>query len=724
MIMHHSCFNRDNSKWLCDNLNDSKLMPEVSKEMSALNRYSGCLIIAWSIIVICSLIWNLYIIRKNSENMALVEARATYTEDVVYQSWLENHGGMFTEVKDLTFNESSDIDSVVCFETKEGRRFIMVNSVFLTNNVHQTGNETRGIKSVVVGTDNFNSNSLDQWDKEAIKMLKSGKREYSSIENTGRGECLRYIGLLNLPTDRITVNSAQVVSDLDKLNAISVAVPLSKYDSVKFSFLMVVIPVHFLVLFMGILIIALANKHILRYASQTKQAYRQAKEKELALMYQNNEIVLKNRKLDEMHRRIELKNTQLLAFNKLTSGIVNANSEDEFFSIIADISEKILKIPYIAIYSASSAEGTPHTIIQRGDLFKFDTENIKTPCCPLSGVKPDNPLLVAYGNCNDHLCSWAWMPLAVNGQIWGWMIYLSNKLHLFDSTDMQSFLRKFSYQLGAGVQTILLRKNKLEADAQVMQQNIDLTLLNTTKNRFFSLVSHDLKSPFNVILGLSDILRKGFRSFDEEKMKMLIDNLYESTSKTAHLLDNLLEWGRIQLDELHFEPERQNLKSVVDQSMGDIVSVARQKGITIINRVSRKIDVVADPYIARTVFRNLLSNSVKFSYFGGKVWVDAQIHGAWVQCVVTDRGIGIDAEKDSSVFRVDEKMSTTGTYGEIGSGLGLVLCREFIEKHGGCIYLEHPEEGGLRVVFTLPTFEVEKRKERQNKQTMQESCIA
>lgn len=702
-------------------------LPEATKEISAINRYTLLLVVAWIGIILCSLGWNFHLQNQNNVNFALAEAKSAYTKDMVYRTWVSQHGGVYVVTTDKTPPSPylSDIPNRD-IESTSGLKLTLINPAYMTRQVHELGQDSFGLKAHITSLHLLRpENAPDEWEKKALNAMESGLEECNEVVNMNNERTLRYMKSLHASPSCMKCHQNEGMHQANVRGGISVSVPLSRFDSYQASSLYAIIPGHLIFLVLGLLFIIFGNRRLIRYAVKTSHAYRDSKEKEHALLYQNNEIILKNRKLDEMHGRIFMKNIQLQASNKLTGGILNAVSEDEFFDIIADITQKTLNIPYMAIYSASSAEGMPRTIIQCGKLEREEVVAGQEPCCPLSGIRPDNPLQLRSGNCPIHMNSWVWMPLAVGGQTWGWMVFITNKMNVFDSPEMLSFLRRFAYQVGAGIQTILLRKNKLAEEEQVIQQNMDLTLLNTTKNRFFSVVAHDLKNPFNVILGLSDILRKGFKSFDEEKMKMIIDNLYDSTSKTTHLLDNLLEWGRIQLDELRFEPERQNLKSVVEQSMADVITVARQKGITIVNRVPKKLDIMADSYIARSVFRNLLSNSVKFSFFGGKVWIDAKQDANWVYCSVTDRGVGIDPSKGMSVFRVDEKISTMGTFGEKGSGLGLVLCREFVEKHGGAIYLEHPDEGGLKIVFTLPLASSDSQAENQTKkQVGRSACVA
>ncbi|PZX15141.1 signal transduction histidine kinase [Breznakibacter xylanolyticus] len=678
---------------------------EPTKELSAIYRYSYLLMVAWVAIVMGSLWWNWHLQDESMQRFALAEAQSAFVKDMVYRQWVSNQGGVY-----VVMTDSSQVNPYLShlpnrdLVTTDGVNLTLVNPAFMTRQVNELGNERFGLKGHITSLRLLRpENAPDEWERKVLTMFEQGVDEYSNLDTEDGRQCVRYMKALHDTPECMKCHGGEAFSQAGIRGGLSVSVPLERYQAYWASFFYGKIPVHAALLVLGLVFIVVGRRRMMRYALDTSNALKDARDKEEALVLQNNEIIMKNRKLDEMHGRLAVKNLQLQAFNKLTAGILSAVSEDEFFDVVGDITQKILDIPYMSIYSASSAEGMPRTIVQRGELPNGGMSGADHGgCCPLSGDKPENPLQMRTGNCAFHQSSWAWMPLSVRGQIWGWMIFISNEMYKFDSSDMQSFLRRLAYQVGAGIQTIFLRKEKMDEEAQVLQENYDLTLLNSSKNRFFSVVAHDLKNPFNVIMGLSDVLRKGYRTFDDEKMKLIIDNLHDATSKTAHLLDNLLEWGRIQLEELRFEPERQNLRSVAEQSLADVELLARQKGVTIVNRINKKIDIMADSYIARSVFRNLLSNSVKFSFFGGKVWVDAKTEGDWVRCSVTDRGVGVEHDKVKNLFRVDEKMSTIGTFGEKGSGLGLVLCREFIEKHGGEIYIEHPSAGGLRVVFTLP----------------------
>jgi signal transduction histidine kinase len=167
------------------------------------------------------------------------------------------------------------------------------------------------------------------------------------------------------------------------------------------------------------------------------------------------------------------------------------------------------------------------------------------------------------------------------------------------------------------------------------------------------------------------------------------------------LLENLLEWSRFQMDRVDIEPAILDLQSTVQASADLLHAVAQEKGLGIVNEVGG-IEAYADPQIVETIIRNLISNAIKFTEKSGTVTISANIAGNWVEVTVTDTGIGIPEDKVEILFDLGEKTSTIGTDGETGTGLGLQLCKELVEKHGGVIGVKSTEGKGTSISFTLP----------------------
>lgn len=226
--------------------------------------------------------------------------------------------------------------------------------------------------------------------------------------------------------------------------------------------------------------------------------------------------------------------------------------------------------------------------------------------------------------------------------------------------------------------------------------------LNATKDRFFSIIAHDLKGPFNGIIGLSEILTEDAKNLDISTIVDYARMINASALQTLRLLDNLLKWARMQEGKMAFNPVRNVLHKVVDEVIILFAYPAERKKIVLVNQVPTQMTVDADTEMLKTILRNLISNAVKFTNANGTVSIEATNADSWVEIVVADNGSGIRAEDIGKLFKVDIAFSTRGTENERGTGLGLVLCKEFVERHGGSISVESNPGVGSQFKFILP----------------------
>jgi PAS domain S-box-containing protein len=230
-----------------------------------------------------------------------------------------------------------------------------------------------------------------------------------------------------------------------------------------------------------------------------------------------------------------------------------------------------------------------------------------------------------------------------------------------------------------------------------------LIQLNATKDKFFSIIAHDLKSPFNGFLGLTELMADKTENFSLAEFTEQSKSLNKTAKNLYKLLENLLEWAQVQNGSINFTPQNSDLSKLVSQSVDTISQRALQKGITIINEVANSQKIYADEKMIGTVLRNLLSNAVKFTRKDGKVIASSKrLDNGTIEVSVTDNGVGIPEKDVNRLFRVEEKVSTKGTDGELSTGLGLLLCKEFIEIHSGKIWAESKENTGSTFYFTLP----------------------
>ncbi len=226
--------------------------------------------------------------------------------------------------------------------------------------------------------------------------------------------------------------------------------------------------------------------------------------------------------------------------------------------------------------------------------------------------------------------------------------------------------------------------------------------LNASKDLFFSIIAHDLRSPFNSILGLSELMMDQIEEQDYTELAKYTELIYNTSRTTYDLLVNLLEWSQTQTGKIEFAPEYIELSAFVEEESNLHRQLASMKGIEINIDFRGKLLAYADRRMLSTVLRNLISNAIKFSFQGSSITISGFRVNKGVGLSVSDQGVGIDAENIDKLFRLEESFSTKGTQNERGTGLGLILCREFVERHGGKIWAESKAGNGSTFTFTLP----------------------
>ena len=243
----------------------------------------------------------------------------------------------------------------------------------------------------------------------------------------------------------------------------------------------------------------------------------------------------------------------------------------------------------------------------------------------------------------------------------------------------------------------------------VEQRTNKLVEVVATNAKFISIVAHDLRSPFSTILGILEILKESLKDFNKIEIENYVNIASSSANKTLDLLDNLLTWTMSQNKAKSFSPVRINLHGLIKEETESFTIAARQKKIKLNYYFEPNLDVNADLQMVKTIIRNLISNAIKYSHTGGEINISAKVYTQWVEIEISDTGVGISNEAQRKLFKMDTFQSTVGTNNEKGTGLGLIICKEFVEIHGGNIWIEsntdeHWQDKGSRFKFTLPQY--------------------
>jgi PAS domain S-box-containing protein len=241
-----------------------------------------------------------------------------------------------------------------------------------------------------------------------------------------------------------------------------------------------------------------------------------------------------------------------------------------------------------------------------------------------------------------------------------------------------------------------------EFEEKIKKVNAELVEINAVKDKFFSIISHDLRGPLGGLKGILEIMAKSYNSLDDNEKLNIISEAALTSNRIFALLENLLEWSRIQIGKIPFKPQKidllllvRNIESLYNQNF-------KNKEIKFKVDINPGISVFADLIMTQTILRNLVSNAIKFTNPYGTVSISSELEGDSVIIKVIDTGVGIETENLTKLFRTDTSYSTEGTAKESGTGLGLILCKELTEKQGGKIGVESEKGQGSTFYFTLP----------------------
>ena len=295
------------------------------------------------------------------------------------------------------------------------------------------------------------------------------------------------------------------------------------------------------------------------------------------------------------------------------------------------------------------------------------------------------------------VAGWLGVPLSIHEDIGGAIVIKEYyEEHLLDE-DAREIMELVSYPISRAIERAIIDEEKQKFTEKLQD-------LNKAKDKFFSIISHDLKSPFNSILGFTEILREQNTILEDEEREQIFNSLYTSTRNIYNLLNNLLHYSRFQAGLVEFDPHPIQLLEVIKQNINILEGTALKKQIYLINNLKEEIIVLSDAEMLNSILRNLINNAIKFTRESGEISINASIETGFAKIKVTDSGIGMNKETMAGLFKINSKKSTLGTNKEEGTGLGLLLVKEFVEKNGGQIFVKSEVGKGSEFSFTLKLF--------------------
>ncbi len=270
-----------------------------------------------------------------------------------------------------------------------------------------------------------------------------------------------------------------------------------------------------------------------------------------------------------------------------------------------------------------------------------------------------------------------------------------------------SFVFVLSILFFAIIVYTLKKINKIISEAyfRIEKYSEKVTKINDSKNKFFSIIAHDIKSPFIGFLGLTQMLSEDIKQLSYEEIQELSKSMHKSANNLYELLENLLEWANIENGISEYKPKKLSVSEIVNKNIELHRDLLIQKNIELTNSITDSTEVLADKRMLNIILRNLISNAIKFTPHGGKIEIGIEknkLNPAFQTIYVKDNGLGMSESTIEKVFKINAKTSELGTDGEKGTGLGLILCKEFINKNNGEIWIESQEGQGSTFYFTLP----------------------
>ena len=254
--------------------------------------------------------------------------------------------------------------------------------------------------------------------------------------------------------------------------------------------------------------------------------------------------------------------------------------------------------------------------------------------------------------------------------------------------------------------SILTFRQLKEKNWKLAESEKQLQELNLSKDKFFSIIAHDLRNPFHGLVGLAEVLTEDFDAMPPEKARKFHQLIYDSSRQGYQLVNNLLEWTRMQTGRVSYQPEKLNLNRLIEEVSGQLDLMLSSKQITIEKDMAPALFVWSDYQMTSAIVRNLLSNAIKFSYPGHTITIKSIRTTDYARISIMDTGMGMDKETCAGLWRIEISHSSKGTAGEPGTGLGLLLVHDFIERNGGTINVESEPDQGSTFTFTLPLFKI------------------
>lgn len=369
------------------------------------------------------------------------------------------------------------------------------------------------------------------------------------------------------------------------------------------------------------------------------------------------------------------------------------------FSGIAEVKNQLLEESAIVILEEDQFFGvlTVVDLVRKPHILALDCLTSK------SIIEPDHSVESVLLQMNQENTDV--LPVFIDNKLNG--LIFKNDIITYLSKTNHELLKRIEFQVNKLKDKDLDLKDRIKQYQQELERNIkertqELLDIIDVKDRILHIIAHELRNPFNVILGFLNLLKRNLHKYEINKIEKIVNNIYYSAKLTYDLLVNLLDWLAAKNKTIPFNPSNIKLSALINEEAENISILAEQKQVKVISKVKEDLFAYADKNMVKTIIRNLITNAIKFSEVGKEVIISGIRKGHFIEMVVKDHGIGLASELMEKIFSEEGCCSEEGTANEAGTGIGLLICKEFVETGGGKIWIESEMGKGSEFKFTLP----------------------
>lgn len=711
-------------------------------------KYFTFLILLTSTIFILSLGWNVFSILRNINERA--ENRLKTFSKIIEAliNWNVNSGGVYIPISSKSLSKEHYNKEI---ETKEGTKLALINPSYMTGQIALFIKDDMNIKIRNTSINPINEdNKPDEWELKALKTLSSGKEWFFQKEINASDEAYRFMYPLYFKEQCKSCHIYKNYKIGELRGGISLIISTRYFDSIRNRRLLRVFIFH-IIIYINTLFI------LFYFRNKLNQSFRKIKESEEEFRWifekAGSGIVFADMKgyfikvnsvfADFLEYApvdmVKMSFTEITHPDDLSKEIIyfneiNENKRDNYqlekryitkskkiiwvdlaVSVIRD--EKKNPLYFIGIINNITKRILYENALKRSEeKYRKLFANMQDAfiSSKISGeiisINPALLKMLGY-NSEEEL-----LGKDVSELVW---VYPNEREKFIEKIKKEGYVRNYksTFKRKDGSTFIVEGNIYLTKDesgnpfaAQAIIRDMterekyeeQLQTLNSTKDKFFSIIAHDLRNPFNSIIGYAELLSKCVEENDKIRMNEYLDVIINSSKQAHSLLENLLLWSRTQTRNIEFSPELADLKMIIDVTIKLVVGQAANKNIEIKSNVQNELYVYCDKNIVSAIIRNLLVNAIKFTRVNGLVSIELKASDTYYNISVKDNGVGIPVEKINNLFKIESKFTSIGTNGEKGTGLGLILCKEFIQIHHGEIWVTSEVGKGSEFNFTLP----------------------